>query len=120
MCRVDYAEPCDVFNQVARKARYQQSCGECGCAIMPGSRYEFVSMLYEGHWSTARTCLDCFAGRDWLTEECGGYIVGEVLDELLEHHREGEYGEQSPITLLRLIVGMQRRNPRYRIGWNHG
>lgn len=116
MCRVEWAEPCDVYRDALRVARREHHCGECSAPILPGSKYEDVTMLYDGIWATAKTCADCVRDRGWLVDQCGGYIHGEVLEELVEHWEEREFGDEAPMVLGRLIVGMRRRNPKHRLG----
>lgn len=111
MCRVDDAEPCDVYTDVMRTARMEHRCSECSATIHSRERYEHVTMLYDGHWATFKTCLACIDDRGWLVEQCGGFLHGEVQDELVEHWQEREFGDDGPLALARRIVGMRRRRP---------
>lgn len=106
MCVDDY-EPSDVWSATVRKARREHRCDECGRTIVPGERYEHVSSLYDGSWSTLKTCPHCLAASQWLRIVCRGYLVGNLHEELLEHWREDELYRS--LWLGRAIVGMTRQ-----------
>ncbi len=64
-----------------RRARKSYTCCECAGAIAPGTQYEHARTLYDGHWSTHRTCSWCCAARARLLKqypyEC--YCHGDLL-----------------------------------------
>lgn len=64
-------------------ARKQHKCEECSDAIEPGSKYELYKSLFDGSWSTTRTCLSCSEIRDHFS--CGGYCIGMLWEELEEN-----------------------------------
>jgi hypothetical protein len=42
-----------------RRARKPHTCVECDREIPPGAIYWEYRAVYEGRWSTHKTCLDC-------------------------------------------------------------
>jgi hypothetical protein len=61
-----------VLRQEVRLARQVHTCGECGDLIRPGDSYEYVTGLWDGWWSTYRTCSFCLKiRRDFFP--CGFY-----------------------------------------------
>jgi hypothetical protein len=89
MCRIgdDYDET-DVNRTERRQARKAHRCGDCTRTIEPGETYDHTVMLYDGYWSTYKTCAHCRAAARWLATECGGWVADEVGDELFEHWDE--------------------------------
>lgn len=84
MCRYDDSETCmeiETTNPVARK---DHRCGECGRTIKPGERYERFRGVFEGAF-THKTCEQCLDARAWIVNTCGGYVFGQVFEELEEH-----------------------------------
>jgi hypothetical protein len=80
-CTVDVGGSCDIHNARVVTARKEYKCGECGAPILPGQRYEYVTMLYEGLWNKHRTCLLCMTIRDDL---CQNWYYGMVDDQIQE------------------------------------
>lgn len=81
-CYIDDVEPNDVHREVTRTARIGHKCTECGDAIEPGEKYEHVTLLNDGYWSTYKTCRLCLRIRaDFF---CGGWYYGNMRDDLLE------------------------------------
>lgn len=107
MCRIEDAEPWDFFSRSSRRARKQWTCGECGRTIPVGETYDYAAGKYDGHFATCQTCQHCAAAQRWLSVACGGWVYGDVLEELVEHWEE-EPGLRS-WTLGRLIIGMRRK-----------
>jgi hypothetical protein len=105
MCRIEGADPATVYRESYPTARKVHRCEECRRVIEPGERYRYVFSVYEGHGNSYYTCGHCCAGQDWLGRECGGYIFGEVAEELREHAEE--YPELA-VPLLRLYAGIRR------------
>ncbi len=67
-----------------RKARKEHLCHECHDPIVRGSRYEHASTLYDGSWSTFKTCLTCVEIRDHF--DCGeGYVYGQLWSDIEEN-----------------------------------
>lgn len=109
MCAVDDAEPATVFEEWTRCARVAHVCGECARTIRPGEVYQVSSGLWDGRWSTFKTCAHCTVLGAWLGEICGGYPFGALTEELREHWRNG----YASVALGRLIVAQRR-------GWRGG
>ena len=55
----DFSAPA-VFKQVTRRARKRHRCGECEGLITPGCHYWESRGLWEGQWSTHKTCGSCY------------------------------------------------------------
>ncbi|MCW2904231.1 MAG: hypothetical protein JWO67_6496 [Streptosporangiaceae bacterium] len=105
MCRVEDAEPATLWDEQQRIAAKAHLCSECGRAIQIGERYRHISSLTDGHWSRDRMCAHCMAAGDWLVATCGGYLLTEIYEELVEHWDEG----YRSVPFARLIVGMRRK-----------
>lgn len=95
------------------KARRDHSCSECGGRIRRGSSYENVHGLCDGIWQTFKTCLPCVNGpRDWLSDECGGWLYGAVREDIQEHLSDligWEPATEELMVLKRHEVGMRLR-----------
>lgn len=73
-----------VWNRTTRKARKDHKCVECGDTIHKQQSYDYTSMLYDGQWTTWRTCLLCAEIGDHFA--CGnGRIVGELWSDLKDN-----------------------------------
>lgn len=105
MCAIEYAEPCDIWNETnVRAARKPAQCSECRRTITIGEPYRHIKALSDRHWYTSRQCQHCCVGADWLSAECKGYMLDGVADEIREHAEE--YRDAG---LWRLVVGTKRR-----------
>ena len=111
MCAIDDAERCDVWNEGDKKARKPHVCSECRREIAKGETYRRIDALYDGHWTTSRQCQHCRVGADWLSEECGGYLMDGVCEEIHEHAQE-----YRSLALWRLVAGADRKWKRARGG----
>lgn len=112
MCRVDYCDEMTVVRaDEVRKARKPHRCSECSRTIDPGERYRYESLIWDGKYHVQKTCSGCEIGREWLRQECGGWIYGEVHEELREHLDEATV--QSHYGLLRLCVAIRRKWRRF-------
>ena len=105
MCAVDDADPWDVCRANERTAVKPHRCGDCGRWIEKGERYHWLTGLYDGRWSTHKTCAHCHAAGWWLNAVCGGYLMEQIGTELLEHWGEG----YRDLVIGRLIVGHRRK-----------
>lgn len=76
-----------------RRARTTHICTECCRAILPGEKYEYTCGLWEGRFSTTKTCADCLSIRDNMF--CAGWCYGCLLEDLRIHVEEvnGEVSE---------------------------
>jgi hypothetical protein len=52
-------DPCTIWREAMPVARKAHQCSECGDAIAPGTRYESISMLFEGKFDTYKVCAAC-------------------------------------------------------------
>lgn len=109
MCRVDYCdEHCTVLADAWRRARKPHKCTECGRVIDPGERYHFEAVLFDGAVGPHKTCEHCSVARNWLGWECGGFVYGEVAEEIREHAEE-YWPNHATKLLLRLDAGLKAR-----------
>ena len=69
-----------VYSTKGRTARVAHKCCECGEPIHPGEQYEHFTGLYDGHWSTFKTCVPCQRIRD--AHCCRGYVFGDLREVL--------------------------------------
>jgi hypothetical protein len=107
MCRVDY---CDdralILADEMLTARKDHKCQECGRLIQVGERYSRERGKFDGRMFTHKTCAHCLVAVEWMNDTCGGYVYGEVEEELREHwHEDTTYRRRE---LARLIWGMGR------------
>jgi hypothetical protein len=66
-------------------ARVSHVCCECRETIHPGERYEYVRGLWDGYWSTVKTCMTCVRIREDYCGDCYEYGgLAEALWECLE------------------------------------
>lgn len=105
MC-VDF-DPPDVWRQQTRKARKPHRCSECGRTIERGETYTVKAGLTDGWWFGNKTCGQCQAAAHWLDVVCNGYLLNDVLDELVQHTEEPR--PISSMALSRLCVMMRRQ-----------
>ena len=67
-----------------RVARKRHVCCECRGEIAPGRKYQYVRGMWDGHWSTYRTCAPCAQIREDFMS-CGyayGCLWGDLRDVL--------------------------------------
>lgn len=82
-CYIDGdGDPPSVYSERLARAVMDYRCGECGEAIPRGTLYEYVKGLWDGCWSTHRTCLRCLGVRT----DCfrGGWAFGALRDDFRE------------------------------------
>lgn len=64
-----------------RRARKQHNCYECGDTIQSGTKYEYVSGIWDHEPMSHKTCLSCVEIRNHFA--CGnGWIYGELWNDL--------------------------------------
>jgi hypothetical protein len=85
MCMIDGAETVDCLVTTYRKARKTHRCSECGRTIAPAERYRADFTVFDGEPHLYKCCAQCEAVRQWLNEECGGYVFGSVLEDMEDH-----------------------------------
>lgn len=76
--------PATAYSQVEVKAAKEHRCTECRETIPKGARYERTKGLWDGAWSTYKTCLSCVEIRNHFA--CGhGWLFGEVWSQIEEY-----------------------------------
>jgi hypothetical protein len=76
-------EPARVFNESTPIARREHKCCECDEIIPKGARYELARGLWDGRWSTFKTCLSCVEIRDHFG--CEGWVYEMLWSDLEEN-----------------------------------
>ena len=86
-CSCVFVDLCGALPQFHRAtepvARKEYHCDECGRAIKPGDKYEYVVGKWEGEMSVHRTCASCLEIRNAMF--CEGYIYRQLWQDLAEH-----------------------------------
>lgn len=72
-----------VISTETRKAAKDHHCSECRETILRGAQYEHVKGLWDGSWSTFKTCLSCVEIRTHFACE-GRWTYGELWSQLEE------------------------------------
>ena len=72
----------DVISDTFPIARKETKCIECSRIIRKGGRYRNERTVFDGKWTTYRTCPDCNSIRE--TFICGGFYWGSLLDAMQE------------------------------------
>lgn len=91
-----------MLGEAAPVARQEHKCRECFRVILAGERYHVDRFVWEGSLDTFKTCAHCMVARDWLGDECGGWLFSSVEEDIREHAHSGKY----PIDVIRIAVGM--------------
>lgn len=73
----------ELFSSSTVTAAKDHRCTECRETIAKGARHEVVRGMWDGSWSTFRTCLSCVEIRDHFA--CEGYIYGQLWSDLEEN-----------------------------------
>lgn len=105
----------EVSNTRIVKARKAHKCCECGCEIKPGAQYESSGGVWDGEWSTYKTCDTCVTVRDWYAHKYpdddygfGGFVFQELWTNLYESWNAiGNAGENA--IFVNLILSMMYR-----------
>ena len=105
MCMVDDGAGAvtEITGLLKRVARVAHWCNECCRLIEKGETYFVESYVFEGDFTTHKTCAHCKIARDWLQAECGGWLYGGVEGDIREH----VFSRMYPMALARIAVGMQ-------------
>ena len=61
------------FSLTWRTARKSHRCCECAGWITPGSRYQYVSGIWDNRPDSYRTCVECAQVRDWIISQLTGW-----------------------------------------------
>ena len=91
MCRVTDHIWNEFENTVKRKTRRRRQCDECGKWIAPGETYfHFSCKTSEGWFDSSDFCRWCKKRTEWLSKECNGYLLTEVVEDFEEHFQSKE------------------------------
>lgn len=109
MCMADGGEGAEFLVESWPKARKVHTCEECGRLVQPGERYARHFGVQEGEPFHGLMCSHCAVLRDWLSANCGAYLFGCIVEDILEHARD-----YARLDLYRLAVLAQHdwRTPR--------
>ena len=98
---------CDFCSEQMVTARKTHTCTECRRTITPGERYERTAGKWDGELHSFKTCRHCLEARSWLSDNCGGWLFGEVFADLWEHQQE--CAALQCLGFWRLVCGMRRK-----------
>lgn len=87
-------------------ARKNHKCSECRRIIQSGEKYHLESLVFEREFSAHKTCSHCSVMRQWLIENCSGFVYEGVREDIWEHAQEYD---NMGMKFLRAAVGMRRR-----------
>lgn len=79
-----------LYDETFVKARKQARCCECRARITVGELYQRVSGLWDGSFSTYKTCGPCAELRDEMTKRaethdcCDGPTFGDLLQWVID------------------------------------
>jgi hypothetical protein len=106
-CYCDFDEP-RFYNLKIRTARKRHACEECGGAILPGEKYEYVSGCWD-YVFTFKTCERCCDIRTWTRNNvpCLCWAHGNMIDDCREAVDEATY--RAPAETAGLRFGFLRR-----------
>ena len=107
MCMIDGADgSVTVLHERLQKAVKEHKCEECRRVIEPGEKYTVERYVDIDHNAYShKTCSHCRIVRQWLQNECGGFLYHGVEEDIREHAEEGHYG----VGVKMLAIGMERR-----------
>ncbi|HEX3778407.1 MAG TPA: hypothetical protein VHX38_01985 [Pseudonocardiaceae bacterium] len=105
MCRVEDCDPWDVVTETRPLAHKSHCCTECGRTIQTGEPYLRIKGHCGGRWEEHKICQHCDAASEVMSVMCHGWPLGDLLDELVEHWREG----YCSVPYGRLIARMRRK-----------
>jgi hypothetical protein len=92
-CYCDYSYP-DFYVDRMVKAKKNHRCDECGRTILAGEKYEYVSAVWEGDFSTCKTCDKCLELRQYTKAHVPcfcwqhGNVIQDAIDTLQEYAHE--------------------------------
>lgn len=111
MCMVDgaYDGPNEFSRTTQHTARKEHRCGECHRTIYPGERYTYASWKFDGDFSSAKMCRHCSVAADWLNENCGGFLISGIREDIQQHVSDYRGDAACVPRLKRIDVGMRRK-----------
>ena len=77
MCDCSDFEAPAVFEEITRRSRKRHRCCECKGLIEPGQHYWESRGLWDGEWSTHRTCGACYVVAHTMLP-C--YSIGDLIE----------------------------------------
>jgi len=106
-------DSCDEFNEwgdtrTVKRARKSHKCTECGRQIQAGESYRVHTWIYDGQFDSSKSCAHCMVAEDWLTENCSGYLIHGVWEDINEHCQEYQGRAKCIARLARIKIGMER------------
>ncbi len=78
----DYDAPAVHCDRLVR-ARKEHKCCECGDTIRAGLLYEYTTGLWDGFWSTYKTCARCVNIRN---DYFRGWVYTQMVEDFQEAH----------------------------------
>lgn len=109
MCSIDDSELFAIYESRERKARKPHTCAECRRDIAQGETYRLCKGMLPGFgWMQSKICAHCCVGADWLIQECRGFSLDMVREEIHEHAQEYQ-----KTGLWRLVAGADRKWRRF-------
>jgi hypothetical protein len=106
----------EVYRCKVQQTRKERKCDECRRVIAVGEPYQNVFTVYDKEPSTWIMCQHCLVAATWLVDNCGGYVLAGVWQDIHEHISEYRGpSEYRPVVhgLQRLEVGAQRQWQRF-------
>lgn len=86
MCMIDDGDGCvTMIRDGVHTARKQHKCAECRRNIEPGERYMYEFFRFDGKQTAHKTCAHCRVARGWLNDECGGFLYGQIEEDMQDH-----------------------------------
>lgn len=80
-CSIDASDSSpDIYNESYKVARKQHTCYECHRTIEPKEKYHSVTGLWDGAWSTFKTCLGCSRIRKRFCPH--GFRFGDLAEQI--------------------------------------
>lgn len=102
MCMTDDAEQVRHLDRGGFiTARREHRCAECARQIDAGEKYHAETFVFDGAITKHKTCEHCMAVRQWLADECGGWVYTAVQEDAADH--ASGYG----MDLARAVIGMR-------------
>ena len=103
MCMMDYSDGTVTHIEQGRyvKARREHKCMECARRIDAGETYFAEVYVFDGRITRHKTCAHCMVVRNWLSDECGGWLYTAVKEDAADH--ASGYG----MDLARAVIGMK-------------